>query len=328
MNRRSHNARQETQPGDRLQKVMAAGGIGSRRDCEQLILDGRVEVDGDVVTELGTRVVLDEQDVRVDGQSLGKSKQKYYLVNKPPGVVSTHRDQDGRMRVIDLVPPEGHLFTVGRLDRSSEGLMLVTNDGELANRLAHPRYGISKTYRVTVAGHPTPEALKQLREGVWLAEGRVRVAGLYVKKRQRKNTILEMVLTEGRNREIRRMAAKIGHKVLELKRIALGPLSLGDVPPGAYRELTKDELRALQGARKRSPEKTERSRERTVGRSGQSRKKAGSQKKVGSPKKVDRRGSSVDKAKSFQGSKSARGSKSVRRSKTGRRGKPTRSHIA
>ena len=315
MNRRSHIARQETPRGDRLQKVMAAAGIGSRRDCEQLILQGRVEVDGDVVTELGTRVVVGQQDVRVDGQPLANPKLKYYLVNKPPGVVSTHRDQDGRLRVIDLVPPEGHLFTVGRLDRSSEGLMLVTNDGELANRLAHPRYGVAKTYRVTVAGHPTPEALKQLRQGVWLADGRVHVAGLHVKKRQRNITILEMVLTEGRNREIRRMAAKIGHKVLELKRVALGPLTLGDVPAGAYRELTRGELRALRGLGKGSPGNTERSQARTVGDSGRSEKKAG------------RRGRSHEQAKSVQRSKSAQRSKSSRRSKSGRRSNSKRSRV-
>lgn len=316
MNRRSHNTRQETPRGDRLQKVMAAAGIGSRRYCEDLILQGRVEVDGNAVTELGTRVVVGQQEVRVDGQPLANPKQKYYLVNKPPGVVSTHRDQDGRLRVIDLVPPEGHLFTVGRLDRSSEGLMLVTNDGELANRLAHPRYGISKTYRVTVAGHPTPEALKQLRDGVWLADGRVRVAGLSVKKRQRKNTILEMVLTEGRNREIRRIAAKIGHKVLELKRVALGPLTLGEVPPGAYRELTRSELRALRLLGKGSPGKAQRTQERTVGGKGRS------------PKKAGRRGKSHEQAKSFQRSKSARRSKSSRPSKPGRRLRSTRSRVS
>jgi 23S rRNA pseudouridine2605 synthase len=228
-----------------LQKVMAAAGIGSRRECEQLILAGRVEVDGQIVTELGTRVNLTKNDVRFDGESLSPSRPRYYLVNKPVGVVSTNRDQQGRPRVIDLVPPTGHLFTVGRLDRTSEGLILVTNDGELANGLAHPRYEIPKIYRVTMAGHPTHEALMQLRRGVWIAEGQVQAAELTIKKQQGKNTILEMVLTEGRNREIRRMAAKIGHKVLELKRIALGPLRLGEIPTGAYRELTSREVGTL-----------------------------------------------------------------------------------
>ncbi len=233
------------QHGERLQKVLASAGIGSRRECEQLILDGRVEVDGNVVTELGTRVVLGKNEVRFDCEPIEPSRLRYYLVHKPMGIVSTNRDQEGRPRVIDLVPPAEHLFTVGRLDRSSEGLIIVTNDGELANKLAHPRYEIPKVYRVTVAGHPTHHALQQLRRGVWLAEGPVRVARLTVKKRQRKNTILEMVLTEGRNREIRRMAAKIGHKVMQLQRIALGPIRLGEMPSGAYRELTPRELKAL-----------------------------------------------------------------------------------
>ncbi len=324
MNQRSHKARDkprhETSRGDRLQKVMAAAGIGSRRDCEQLIQAGRVEVDGDVVTELGTRVILGQQEVRVDGQPLASPKPKYYLVNKPPGIVSTNRDQDGRLRVIDLVPPEGHLFTVGRLDRSSEGLMLVTNDGELANRLAHPRYGISKTYRVTVAGHPTPEALKQLRQGVWLADGPVRVAALSVKKRQRKNTILEMVLTEGRNREIRRMAAKIGHKVLELKRVALGPLTLGDIPPGAYRELTRGELNALRAAGKGKgvPGRAGRSSKMKACAAGPSQQQAERQ----TGRNTDERGK-VDQVKSPQRSKTSQRSKSTQRLKSTQRSKST-----
>ena len=234
-----------TTEGDRLQKVLASAGIASRRECEQLILDGRVEVNGDVITELGTRVVVGKDEIRFDCELIELSKPRYYLVHKPIGVVSTNRDQEGRPRVIDLVPPAGHLFTVGRLDRSSEGLILVTNDGELANKLAHPRYEIPKVYRVTVAGHPSHKALQQLRRGVWLAEGQVRVSELVIKKRQTKNTILEMVLTEGRNREIRRMAAKVGHKVLELRRIAMGPLRLGDIPAGAYRELTGREIKAI-----------------------------------------------------------------------------------
>ena len=141
--------------GDRLQKILASAGIASRRECEQLILDGRVQVDGKVVTELGTRVVIGKQEIRFDCEPIEVSSPKYYLVNKPMGVVSTNSDPDGRIRVIDLVPPAGHLFTVGRLDRSSEGLILVTNDGELANKLAHPRYEIPKVYRAVSYTHLT-----------------------------------------------------------------------------------------------------------------------------------------------------------------------------
>ncbi len=230
----------------RLQKVLAAAGFGSRRACEQFIVEGRVEVDGQVVTELGTTVDPEKQKIRLDGDIVGRFQPVYYLVNKPPGVLSTNRDPSGRLRVIDFVPEGTSLFTVGRLDKASEGLMLVTNDGDLANQLAHPRYGVEKVYQVLVAGAPSSEALKTLRRGVHLAEGVMRVARLSVKKKRKSTTQLEMVLTEGRNREIRRMAAHIGHKVLGLKRIGFGPLRLGTLPVGAHRPLTGAELKRLQ----------------------------------------------------------------------------------
>jgi 23S rRNA pseudouridine2605 synthase len=231
--------------GERLQKVLAAAGVASRRECEELITMGRVEVDRQVITELGTRVDPDSQEIRVDGTILPRTKRIYFLVNKPPGVVSTSRDPEGRMRVIDLVPDNVRLFTVGRLDRASEGLMLVTNDGELANRLTHPRYGVAKTYRVRVAGHPTADQLRELRQGVHLAEGIARVTSIRVKARQRQSTDLEIVLNEGRNREIRRVLARVGHKVMQLKRIAMGPLRLGDLPTGAFRQLDSSEVKQL-----------------------------------------------------------------------------------
>jgi 23S rRNA pseudouridine2605 synthase len=232
--------------GERLQKVLAAAGLGSRRKCEAYILDGRVEVEGRVVTQLGLRVDPRSDDIRVDGAALPKPKRIYFLVNKPPGVVSTNRDPGGRPRVIDLIFSDQRLFPVGRLDKSSEGLLLVTNDGGLANRLAHPRYGVPKTYLVQVAGRPPQEKLAKLRRGVHLAEGVARVASLKVKRRRLHSTDLEIVLNEGRNREIRRVLARIGHKVLRLKRIALGPLRLGDLPSGAYRRLTRKEVRELE----------------------------------------------------------------------------------
>lgn len=229
----------------RLQKVLAAAGLGSRRHCEQLIQEGRVEIDGQVVTELGTRADTKTQSVRVDGEPLPSAPSVYFVLNKPAGVLSTHRDPQGRLRVVDLLPDGARLFTVGRLDKSSEGLMLVTNDGDLANRLAHPRYGVKKVYRVVVAGQPTPEHLQMLRKGIHLSEGLVKVSRLVVKSRHKQSTTLELELAEGRNREIRRMAARIGHKVLTLKRTALGPLRLGDLPSGAFRPLTAEELRRL-----------------------------------------------------------------------------------
>jgi 23S rRNA pseudouridine2605 synthase len=237
--------------GERLQKVLATAGVGSRRQCEELILAGRVDVDGSVVTELGTRVDPDRQRIRLDGVRLSRPKRVCYALNKPPGVVCTNRDPSGRPRAVDLIPAGGQrLFTVGRLDLSSEGLILVTNDGELANQLAHPRYGVRKTYRVLVAGHPTRETVAGLRRGVRLAEGMARVADVQIKRRHKQNTMLEMVLDEGRNREIRRVLARLGHKVLRLVRVAIGPIRLGNLPPGAYRRLRLQEIRSLHRAAK------------------------------------------------------------------------------
>jgi 23S rRNA pseudouridine2605 synthase len=235
---------------ERLQKVLAAAGIGSRRQCEELITTGRVEVDRKVITELGTRVDPLRQQVRVDGVPLAQPKRAYYAVNKPPGVVSTNRDPAGRPRVIDLVPhhDQQRLFAVGRLDLSSEGLILVTNDGDLANQLTHPRYGVSKTYRVMVAGYPSPEQLDQLRRGMHLAEGIARADRVEIKRKYKQAAIMEMVLREGRNREIRRIMARLGHKVLQLARIAVGPIRLGKLAPGECRRLTPAEVEALRQA--------------------------------------------------------------------------------
>ena len=230
----------------RLQKILAAAGVGSRRQCEEVILEGRVEVDRKVVSQLGAKADAFRQEIRLDGNLLAKPKRVYYLVHKPPGVLSTNRDPAGRPRVVDLLAPRGErLFTVGRLDMSSEGLILATNDGELANLLTHPRYGVEKTYHVEVAGAIDRTELARLEEGMYLAEGFARVVGARIKSRFKKSTLLEITLDEGRNREIRRLLARTGHKVMRLRRIALGPLRLGEVPSGAYRPLTGDEVRAL-----------------------------------------------------------------------------------
>ncbi len=229
----------------RLQKVLAQAGYGSRRACEELIRDGRVEIDRQVADELGVRVDLSKQQVRVDGEVVRQTKLEYLALHKPVGVVTTNRDPARRPRVIDLVPNGDKMFAVGRLDISSSGLILVTNDGEFSNRVAHPRYGIEKTYRVVVAGAPTRQALDTLRRGVHLAEGPVRVVSLKVKSQIKTRTTLDVVLDEGRNRELRRMFARIGHKVQSLQRIAIGPLKLADLPPGAHRPLSKEEVRKL-----------------------------------------------------------------------------------
>lgn len=234
---------------ERLQKVLASAGIGSRRQCEELIRTGRIEVDGQVVTEQGVRVDPFRQEVRVDGQAVAQSNRVYYAVNKPAGVVTTNLDPSGRPRVVDLIPGDrNRLFPVGRLDLYSEGLILVTNDGELANRLTHPRFGITKTYRVQVAGDPSEEVLNKLRRGVHLAEGVAKVDRLIVKHRHGKSSTLEMDLSEGKNREIRRILAQVGHKVLRLLRTAVGPIRLGRLAPGEHRRLTRAEIDALRRA--------------------------------------------------------------------------------
>jgi len=239
--------------GERLQKVLAAAGLGSRRQCEELITAGRVEIDRHVVTELGTRVDPESREIRVDGEPLPQTKRVYFAVNKPPGVVSTNRDPAGRPRVVDLVPSgDARLFSVGRLDLNSEGLILLTNDGELANRLAHPRYEVEKVYRVLVVGHPGREVLDALRKGTHLAEGLVRAEQVRVKSHHKESTVLEMVLREGKNREIRRMLAKLGHKVLRLARIAVGPVRIGNLAPGESRPLTRQEIDALRRTSKKA----------------------------------------------------------------------------
>ena len=232
--------------GERLQKVLARAGVGSRRACEALIEEGRVEVDGKVVTALGTRVDVLQQKIRVDGELKASHRQTYYMVNKPVGVVSTNRDPEGRRRVIDLIHSDLRLFPVGRLDRTSEGLILVTNDGQLANRLTHPRYRVPKTYLVRVVGRISFAEIKQLAHGVHLAEGYAQPESVHIKRHHRQSTDLEIVLREGRNREIRRLLARVGHKVINLCRTAVGSIKLGSLPSGSYRKLTPAEVRKLE----------------------------------------------------------------------------------
>jgi 23S rRNA pseudouridine2605 synthase len=231
--------------GERLQKVLAAAGLGSRRRCEELILEGRVEVDGQVVRKLGTRVDAQQSRIEVDGEPIRAQKKLYFALHKPRGVLSTNSDPSGRARVVDLIPGQERLFAVGRLDQASEGLILVTNDGELAQRLTHPRFGVEKIYQVQVAGVPTPETLATVRRGVYLAEGFARVVRVKLKSTHKQSAILEMVLDEGKNREVRRLFAKVGHKVMRLRRVAVGPIKLGNLGPGEFRPLTSAEIKSL-----------------------------------------------------------------------------------
>lgn len=249
--RKNKAANQSSVPQYRLQKFLAQAGVGSRRECEELISEGRVTVGGQVVKKLGSQVDADAENVRVDGSKVIPSRMQYFMVHKPTGVLSTCRDPEGRLRVIDLIKTDQRVYNVGRLDKSSEGLILVTNDGDLANRLTHPRYGIKKTYHVTVAGNPKWSDLQQLKRGIRLAEAVAQVSEVKIRKRRRDSCDLIMVLEEGRNREIRRLLAHIGHKVTRLKRVAIGSLQLGSLKPGDYRRLELKEVEALQKASSR-----------------------------------------------------------------------------
>ena len=233
-------------PGIRLQKFLASCGVGSRRSCEELIVQGRVTVNGEAVRVLGTRVDPGAQKVKVDGEAVRPRDRAYFLVNKPRGYLCSNALQFEPKRVIDLVPgaPAG-VFPAGRLDLDSEGLVFVTNDGAAANRLTHPRYGVPKTYRVQVRDRLTPEALDRLREGVFLAEGKVVPRSVELVGVHDNRTEADVVLMDGLNRVVRRIFAKVGHPVKRLTRTAIGPFRLGDLPPGRFRRLDPDRVADL-----------------------------------------------------------------------------------
>ena len=233
--------------GERLQKVLAASGVASRRACEELMSAGRVEVDGEVVTRLGTRVDPERSVIRVDGKRIPSASAHVYLVlNKPRGVVSTMSDPHGRPTLAEHVAdrPE-RLFHVGRLDTDTEGLILLTNDGEFAHRMAHPSYGILKTYVAQVKGQVASSLGRQLAAGVELDDGPVTVDGFGVVDQTGGRTLVEIVLHEGRKHIVRRLLAHVGHPVQRLARTAIGPVRLGGLRPGQYRELTVEELGVL-----------------------------------------------------------------------------------
>jgi 23S rRNA pseudouridine2605 synthase len=230
---------------ERVQKVLAAAGVASRRACEQLIAEGRVAVDGEVVT-LGAKADPATSVITVDGERIPTNPCfTYLLLNKPPGVVTTVTDPQGRPTVMELVPQKPRLYPVGRLDRDTEGLLLLTNDGELANRLAHPRYEVEKTYVAQVRGTPKRRALRALREGVELEDGPARVTSVRELGSAGDKTLLEIALAEGRKREIRRMLAAVDIPLERLARVKLGPLALGEIAPGKHRPLNQAEVRAL-----------------------------------------------------------------------------------
>lgn len=236
----------------RLQKIIAAAGVASRRAAEDLIRQGRVSVNGVTVTGLGTKADPDQDDIRVDGRRVRPARRlRYILLHKPRRVVTTRRDPQQRRTVMDLLTGVREpVYPVGRLDYDSEGLLLLTNDGDLAARLTHPRHGVVKRYRVLVRGVPDEDALDVLRRGVVIEGERtgpadVRVLGKPGGRRTGESTWLEIAIGEGRNRQVRRMCQAIGHPVLRLQRVAIGPLTARGLRPGEWRDLTPDEVEAL-----------------------------------------------------------------------------------
>lgn len=251
---------------ERLNKYLAHAGVASRRKCDELIAAGRVKVDGRVVRDLGTKLEPERHTISVDDAPVRSEKTVYWVVNKPVGYLCTNHDPAGRPLATDLIPRiEQRVFTVGRLDEASEGLLLLTNDGELAYRLMHPKFEIEKTYLVLVAGHPTAADLQKLLDGVWLSDGKVKAKRVRRLKSQGDSTWLRIVLCEGKNREIRRMLAKLDHKVMKLRRVAIGPVELDRLAKGKARKLSLKELEALRKTVDHGIKKLERLRHRATG---------------------------------------------------------------
>ncbi|HEY6643839.1 pseudouridine synthase [Povalibacter sp.] len=277
---KNHSPAARTPAGVRLQKAMADAGIGARRDCEDMITEGRVRVNGKAVTTLPCFIHPEKDVVDLDGEVIqfpdsvyasataraATRSHTYVLVNKPKGVITTTRDPDGRKNVLDLLPPamrkEERLYPVGRLDGDSTGLLLLTNDGDLAFQLTHPKFGVAKEYRVLCAGLASDEQLQALKRGMYLvtptSDGAktskrasmesVRIVKRFVDRNRGDRTQLSVTLREGQNREIRRMLARVGLKVKELERVAIGPLRAGDLKPGQIKLLGKKDVDKLRSA--------------------------------------------------------------------------------
>ena len=234
----------------RLNKYMADHGVASRRACDELIAEGHVFIDGEQVTELGTKVDPEKQVVEVDGEPLREERggtKRYYLLNKPAGVVCTNDNREQRARAIDLISDryKGRIYTVGRLDEASKGLIILTNDGDFANRVMHPRYGVSKTYMVKLKGRIGDNDLQRVRDGVYLAEGKSAGARVVVRKRTRDTSLLMVTLYEGMNREIRRMFASVGFTVTDLRRARIGAITDRGLKEGHWRYLERAEIEGL-----------------------------------------------------------------------------------
>ncbi len=233
----------------RLQKYLALCGVASRRAAENMITEGRVLVNGAVITTLGVKIIPGKDVVTVDKKTVHIKEHKVYIMlNKPKGYVTTTKDNFDRKTVLDLIPDSlGRVYPVGRLDYDTEGLLLLTNDGDFTYRLTHPRHEISKTYLAVVQGVPDAEALSALRKGVVIDGKKTHPAQVILKKKNEISALLQITIHEGRNRQVRKMCEAVGHQVVKLRRIAEGPLRLGDLPLGSFRHLTEAEIASLGG---------------------------------------------------------------------------------
>ena len=229
----------------RLQKVLAAAGVDSRRKCEELILSGAVRVNRKVVDKLPVFVDPEKDIITVDGKKLKAARKVYFLLNKPKGVICTNNDPQGRKKAIDIIPTDQRIFCVGRLDIDTSGIIILTNDSELANKLTHPRYGLPKTYIAGIKGQISGEAVEKLKKGIWLAEGKTGRASVRILKRNYKESLIEITIRQGLNRQIRRMLAKVGLPVKSLKRTQIGKLNARGIGVGKFRKLTKTEVAYL-----------------------------------------------------------------------------------
>ncbi len=295
--------------GVRLNKFLADMGVASRRKCDELIAAGKVSVDGLPVVELGTRVDPETQTVECDGVVFKpeRATRRYYLLNKPRGVLCTNDVREARTRAIDLITDrkKGRIYTVGRLDEDSTGLILLTNDGDFAHRVAHPRHGVPKTYLVKVKGKVGPQALEKLRKGTWLSEGRTEGAHVRVRKRTSAFSVLSVTLREGKNREVRRIFAKVGHEVLTLRRTRIGDLSDPKLRFGEWRRLRAREVRELEAL-------SEQAQAADFARGGAQGKGPGGRSRQGGPERGKTRSKAASRAASRPPSRRERGTRGQR----------------
>lgn len=232
-------------PKERLQRILAAAGVDSRRRCEELILQGAVRVNGRIVDTLPAFADADEDEITVDGRKIRRPPKVYFLLNKPKGVICTNDDPAGKRKVIDLIDTNTRIFCAGRLDTESTGAVILTNDSVFADRLTHPRYNVEKTYLVTVNGKITSEIVDKLKKGVWLSDGKTPPMKVKILKSSDKQSQLEIRIKFGLNREIQRVMAKLGCKVVSLKRTHIGRISIGKMAVGSYRSLTESEIKYI-----------------------------------------------------------------------------------